>query len=229
MSAFHSSAREHPTGPPSRGEESDWTLRQLMLDLHDGPVQYICAALMQLEVLNRTLEREEASEQARATTTRIGQFLECAASELRGFLGDVSPLNMDGFDLPTLLRGLVYRHRMLTGTEVRFEAAEHVPEPPLAVRLTLYRVLQEALSNAYRHSGAKQVSVQLGSVGVPGRQELWMVVEDDGRGFAPGRIRRDGHFGLTGMRERLQAVGGMLTIRSESGAGTTVRASVEVM
>jgi signal transduction histidine kinase len=225
MSTRPGTAREHPAHPEA--EQGDWLARQLRLDLHDGPVQYVCAAMMQLEVLNRALERGEANDPARAAAMRIGQFLECAAAELRGILGDMSPLNISGVDLRTLLGGLIYRHRMLTGTVVELEAAE-LPEPAPRVRMALYRVLQEALSNAYRHSGTTEVTVRLGSVGVPERQELWMLVEDHGRGFDPARVPPEGHFGLAGMRERLQAVDGVLEIRSAPGTGTTLRVSVGI-
>jgi signal transduction histidine kinase len=86
------------------------------------------------------------------------------------------------------------------------------------------RVGQEAIHNVKKHSGATHLSVQLEY----GPAEIALVVRDDGRGFEmeDGYLPRPGHFGLTGMRERADAIGGTLEVTSELGLGTTVRLHV---
>ena len=79
----------------------------------------------------------------------------------------------------------------------------------------MYRVLQEALTNVARHSGARNVSVQLARRN--GTVELR--VQDDGKGFA---AENGGHLGLRGMRERATLLGGSITVRSRPGTGTTI-------
>jgi signal transduction histidine kinase len=92
--------------------------------------------------------------------------------------------------------------------------------------LALYRIAQEALSNAVRHSGASEVRLAIGRAG----DEVRLTVTDDGTGFDPealGEARERG-LGLFGMHERAAYVGGAVVVRSRPGAGTTVRARVPV-
>jgi signal transduction histidine kinase len=107
---------------------------------------------------------------------------------------------------------------------VRFHAGE-LPCLGAAADEVLYRVAQEALHNALRHSGAREVRVTLC------RESASVILEvaDDGPGFAlDGQNVRPGGLGLASMRDRASSVGGTLTVRSVPGTGTTVRLSVPV-
>jgi signal transduction histidine kinase len=92
--------------------------------------------------------------------------------------------------------------------------------------LVLVQVAREALVNGSRYSDARRIWVQLRVLG-----EAWaqLTIEDDGRGFSPDDVDRSTHFGLQLMRERVDAVGGELSIRSTQGAGTTVVARVPIV
>jgi chemotaxis family two-component system sensor kinase Cph1 len=92
---------------------------------------------------------------------------------------------------------------------------------PGEIETTLYRVVQEALTNVVKHAGAEHVSVVLG------RRDggVSVVVEDDGRGFIPDEVRENA-LGLLGMRERLALVNGTLTVEATPDAGTSVVAYV---
>jgi signal transduction histidine kinase len=81
------------------------------------------------------------------------------------------------------------------------------------------RIVQEALANVRRHSGARRATVTLGTAG----DEAWVEIEDDGGGFDPGEIPG---MGFTGMRERAAALGGKLVVEGERGVGTRVRLGV---
>jgi len=97
-----------------------------------------------------------------------------------------------------------------------------VPRPPYEISLCLFRVLQEALQNAAKHSGAKQIAVQL--LGNSG--EIHLIVSDSGEGFditAPGRRRG---LGLTSMQERVRLVGGTFVIDSRPLTGTSIHVCV---
>jgi signal transduction histidine kinase len=86
------------------------------------------------------------------------------------------------------------------------------------VETALYRVVQEAMTNVARHAGATRVDVLVER----GADRVLVMVEDDGAGFEPDRVERGAHFGLLGLRERADALGGTLTVESRPGAGTTV-------
>ena len=91
---------------------------------------------------------------------------------------------------------------------------------PPAVETTLYRVLQEAITNIVKHAGARKVGVILRAT----RDDVVMIIEDDGKGFDPETVNRGSsrRFGLLGMRERLALIHGSLEIETEPGAGTTL-------
>ena len=98
-----------------------------------------------------------------------------------------------------------------------------MPEPvPPDIALCLFRVLQEALQNAVRHSGAARVAVSLQST----QKVLTLSVRDGGRGFSSESVRQDRGLGLTSMRERLKLVAGELAVDSKPDSGTTVVARV---
>jgi len=92
---------------------------------------------------------------------------------------------------------------------------------PPSLETTLYRVVQEALSNIVKHAAAERVSIVVSQRG----GTVAATVDDDGRGFDEGAVRADA-LGLTGMRERLALVGGTLELESAPGRGTTVAAQV---
>jgi signal transduction histidine kinase len=94
--------------------------------------------------------------------------------------------------------------------------------------LGLFRVLQEALDNAVRHSKARNLAVELRGRSRPGGEEIELLVSDNGIGFDPEGVIRGRGLGLIHMRERLDLVHGELLVKSWPGAGTTITARVPV-
>jgi len=129
------------------------------------------------------------------------------------------PSALDDFGLPATLTTYLrtFSHR----TSIRAQLAETL-ETRLApdIEVAVYRIVQEALSNVARHSGATACTVSLNS----GRGVLRLVIEDNGRGIGPvaTRLTSGRGLGLIGMRERAQALGGTFTIRERDGGGTIV-------
>ena len=121
-----------------------------------------------------------------------------------------------------VLSGLASRalrdYERKTGSQVEANVDEIPAGLPLPVKMTLYRILQEALSNGYRHAGGlgQRVTVQVEGV------ELRVEVSDKGPGFDPQAIFREGHLGLATMHERAEVLGGCFNIESAPGKGTTI-------
>jgi len=123
--------------------------------------------------------------------------------------------------VPTLSEYL-HEFSQQAGIQVRLEVSEehsHIRIAP-EVEVQLIRIVQEALNNIRKHSGAHAAQVRLWQE----TDAVMISVEDDGVGFDPALAPADGqrHYGLTGIRERAESVGGTLTIRSASGTGTQV-------
>jgi signal transduction histidine kinase len=111
-----------------------------------------------------------------------------------------------------------------TGSAVEFESGAVGSERlPAEVETALYRIVQESLTNIVKHARASRVSVVLARKA----DSVAVVIEDDGAGFDPQRVREDG-FGLSGMRERMALLEGRLEIESSEGGGTTLVGEVPV-
>lgn len=139
---------------------------------------------------------------------------------LRQLLHDLRGEGMTDAGLAESLRALAERFSTQTGIEVEVAFSPRWPQSPAHhARLNLFRIVEEALSNVRRHSGASQVQIALEPFS---SNELTLVVRDDGRGLDTDEARPVG-LGTVGMRERALLLGGSLTIESEPGKGTTVR------
>jgi signal transduction histidine kinase len=184
---------------------------------------------MTQNLFSLALTAEAASElvhadpaRAEAEIDRIRALARDTQAELRSLIFELRPpqLEADGLvatigkDLEVLGRA----HSLKTDLRVH-----GTPEPDSTVEVELYRIVQEALSNAVRHAQADTVEVELDA-----RDDLvTVIVRDDGVGFDPGaRAIRERRLGLTSMRERAERLGGTFRVESSPGAGTTV--SVEV-
>jgi two-component system sensor histidine kinase UhpB len=184
-------------------------------DLHDEVNQSLTGLLLRLEALRESAPPELEAELA-ATKALANQ----AMRELLSLARQLRPTALDDLGLAAAIAGQV--EQLAQGevdaeivTEGDFSALGDDPQ------LVLYRVAQEALSNAARHSGAGCVQVRLRRLESGGVE---LTVSDDGRGFAFDEA--EGGLGLAGMRERALLIGADLTIESRPGRGTTVRLNV---
>jgi two-component system sensor histidine kinase UhpB len=183
-------------------------------DLHDEVNQSLTGLLLRLEAARSAappaLEPELAETKALANQ---------AMRELLSLARQLRPTALDDLGLAAAIAGLVER---LGEGEVETTIAVDGDFADLSddAGLVVYRVAQEALSNAARHSGAAHVEVALRR----GQEGVELTVADDGRGFAFAESERG--LGIGGMRERALLVGGELTIESRPGAGTTVRLTI---
>jgi NarL family two-component system sensor histidine kinase LiaS len=170
---------------------------RLARDLHDTVKQHLFAAAMQLGAAKAHLQRQP--ERAEACLTEASELVGTSQRELVSLLQELRPRALRG-PWPEPLRQQVESWSARTGisADVRLDAGPMSPTTAEA----LLRILQEALANVARHSGASRVRVWLGSTG-PERQAL--VVEDDGRGLP---TERRGGMGLDIMRERAEALPG---------------------
>ena len=189
---------------------------RLARELHDGPVQ-------QLYQVGHGLDRLGAETGARVGAMRSA--LDAASGELRAVLTDIRPPHVGTLGAGAAVDVVVRRFAdAYPGVDVELDLAAAGRAWPVAVQHAAVRIVQEALSNAGRHAGARSVRVSLGETGGAAVVE----VADDGRGF-DASVRdvdrvREAHFGLAGLRERADALGGRAEVASAPGRGTVVRA-----
>jgi len=181
-------------------------------DLHDEVNQSLTGVLLRLEAA-----REAAPPELEAELDETKALANQAMRELLSLARQLRPSALDDLGLKAAIGGLV-ENLGLAGAEAVFNAEGDFSDVAEDRQLVVYRVAQEALSNASRHSQAKHVEVRLSRRG----NGVELEVSDDGRGFAFAEAEQGG-LGLAGMRERALLVGGELTIESRPGRGTTVR------
>jgi two-component system sensor histidine kinase UhpB len=184
-------------------------------DLHDEVNQSLTGLLLRLEAAREAAPPEMEAELA-ATKALANQ----AMRELLSLARQLRPTALDDLGLAAAVAGQVEQlaHGEITA---EFSADGDLSDLGNDAQLVVYRVAQEALSNAARHSGAAHVSVTLRRLANGGVE---LAVGDDGRGFAFDESERG--LGIAGMRERALLIGGELTIESRPGRGTTVRLTV---
>jgi signal transduction histidine kinase len=187
-------------------------------ELHDETLQ----ALGGLRLLLAGARRQGDPEVLSRAVDDAVERLTTDIANLRALITDLRPASLDELGAQPALEALVTRVREQSGVpvELNIDLDERDGRHEPLVEDAIYRIVQEALSNALKHGAPSHVWVDVADV--DGRVEI--VVRDDGRGFAIAE-RSDG-FGLIGMRERVALADGALEVTSAPGAGTTVRAEL---
>jgi two-component system sensor histidine kinase UhpB len=184
-------------------------------DLHDEVNQALTALVLRIEAL-----RTQAPPELAAELAETGAVASQAMEELLALARQLRPTALDDLGLKAALAGLVEEVDRQENVTAVFESEEtggYLYELPDDFQLVTYRVAQEALSNAVRHSGAKHIRVRI----MLNADGFELRVSDDGAGFDLNSI--DGGLGLSGMRERALLVGAELSIDSRPGLGTRIR------
>lgn len=205
-------------------------LQRVILDIHDGPVQKLFAASSQLEMMDSRLAfiPDEMRAPVEASLARVAALVQTSLDEIKTTLGVMRPPEFRRRPLVSVLQGLIIQHQALTGTLVEWSVEGAPPPVSLPAKIALYRILQEALSNAYRHAKADRLDVRLSG----GNGWVMLEIIDNGRGFdpppleGPAGTEREEHIGLRGMRDRAELVGGQFRLTSERGHGTRVQVRV---
>ncbi len=190
---------------------------RLSRELHDEAGQALTALKISLGLIQKSLpsDMQPLSQRIASAIALTNETM----SQIRLLAHDLRPPSLDSFGLDPTLEGFCQEFAQRTQLTIHYKGS---PLPPLpgAISITFYRLLQEALTNVVRHAQAREVSVELG---LDGRQ-LILKINDDGDGFnTEGRLaygNKPGGNGLLGMQERLDLLGGQLTIESQPGDGT---------
>lgn len=190
-------------------------------EIHDNLAQEMSGLSVQLEVVARTMPPE--AESARTHLDRARRQVRHGIAEARRYVWDLRSQALEENDLPTALSETARRLTSDTEIQAQVEVNGTFRRLPRLVEDNLLRIGQEAVNNAVKHARAQRISVNL----VFDTRHVQLSVRDDGRGFTNQNGEPD-HFGLVGMRERAEQIGGTLSIHSKEGAGTEVVADVPI-
>ena len=196
-------------------EAADQARARWARELHDETLQGLTGVRM---VLSAGLARKDIVALRRAAETADAHLAE-EMRKLRDLIAELRPAALDDLGLGPAIESLAKRQAAIGGIAVELDIdVEAERRLDRDTETAIYRIVQEALSNAVKHAGAAAVSLRVRQL--PDRVQV--AVEDDGRGFDPDAVRAG--FGLTGMRERALLAGGRLWITSADGGPTRVGA-----
>jgi two-component system sensor histidine kinase UhpB len=219
LAAVHVRLRALSAGVMDAQEEER---RRISRELHDDTAQ----ALTSLLLYAKALEQGDAPPAVRGALAELREEVARSLEGVRRLARELRPSALDDLGLVAALEGYTLDLARRTGLRVRFLPACGGGRLPPQVELALYRIAQEALTNAVKHADARDIEV--GLLREPGAISL--TVADDGRGFDPERLPAgDRGVGLFGMRERAELTGGTLSITSAPGCGTRIAARIPLM
>ena len=203
----------------SESERTRWAR-----ELHDETLQELGALKLALRATARLEDLAEVRRSLTAATEQVGAGI----TQLRRLITDLRPAALDELGVAPALEALVERVEVVNGLDVTlqvelgWESGREASRLDGGLETTIYRLVQEALTNAVKHARASRVEI-----GVTERdRHVAIVVSDDGVGFDPGASVEG--FGLMGMRERVGLMDGSLSVESGAGRGTTLRCRLPV-
>ena len=193
--------------------------RRIARELHDRVGQNLSALNINLDIVLGSL-RDDALRRRLEDSLKL---VDGTLQSIENVMADLRPALLDEYGLAAALAWYGEEYSQRTGIRVAVEAGDAGRSLRPEAAVALFRIAQEALNNAAKHSSAKRVTVLLEER--DGDLELSII--DDGKGFDPAQAPR-GRWGMTTMRERAEAAGGRLAVKSAPGEGTSVRAAVPV-
>jgi PAS domain S-box-containing protein len=192
-------------------------------EIHDGPAQTLAGTIIELELIKASLNDPTLQSEF----NRIGSKLKGAVGELRGLIAELRPPLLERLGLAQAIRAHVDDFsEKYPELELTHDISEEQGRLSKEASLGFFRICQEALSNIIRHANATKASVRFSVV----EQMAILEIEDNGRGLEVipdlTGATAEGHYGLSGMKERAEAVNGEFHLRSTKGKGTTVTVKI---
>ena len=192
-------------------------------ELHDEAGQALTQIMMNLARTRDALPGDATEVRDRLSQSR--SLAEQALAEIRRLIYELRPEVLDQLGLVPALRSYVKSRLEAASMSVRLRFRGLDDQLSPQVEITLFRVIQEAITNILRHSGASTVNIEMAGE----KSEIIVTIEDDGRGFDVEAVFEDSEsWGLRGMRERVASLGGELSIQSEVGHGTRLQVRISV-
>ena len=197
--------------------------KRISRELHDVVSQALTAINLRLATLD--IQTTGDAEEMHRKIALTQALVEKSVATVHRFARDLRPSALNDLGLIPALAAFIKGYEAESGVEVEFKAAAGVEEQPGAIRDALFRVVQEALTNVTRHAKASRVRLLIRQTG----KETVVTIADNGCGFAVLEVTVAAgacRLGLLGMKERVEMVGGVFSVKSEPGKGTVVRVTV---
>ena len=203
-------------------QSSDHERQLIAYEIHDGLAQQLAAALMQFQTYGHLKERQPAN--ARTAHEAGVEMVRQAHAEARRLISGVRPPILDESGIAAAIAHLVHDQKTPRGPQIEFQSRAAFHRLTSILENAIYRIAQEALTNACKHSQSEKVRVSL----IQDKDLVILEVRDWGIGF-DGTAVGEERFGLEGIKERVRLLGGELSLESHAGEGTSVRVTLPML
>ncbi|MDF2939315.1 MAG: histidine kinase, partial [Paenibacillaceae bacterium] len=195
--------------------------KRIAREIHDGLAQTMANVVLRTEITERMLNRQEIDSVKEELRDLKGQ-LRSGLEEVRKIIFNLRPMALDDLGLVPTLRKFIQDYEDKTKIRTKFELYGRECRLPSGMEVAVYRLVQEAFSNVYKHANASYVTLDLTFQA----KMVKITVQDNGTGFDVGiveaKLGKGVNFGMIGMQERVELLEGRLDIDSQLGAGTKI-------
>ncbi|MBD2868401.1 sensor histidine kinase [Paenibacillus arenilitoris] len=195
--------------------------KRIAREIHDGPAQSLANIVLRTEIAERMLIKQEFMMVQEELVDLKGQ-VRSGLEEIRKIIYNLRPMALDDLGLVPALRKFTQDFEEKTRIHTVFELTGKDARMPSAMEAAIYRLVQEAFTNVYKHASASHVLLEINFQ----PHQISLVIQDNGIGFHSELIEKDVsqnvHFGLVGMRERVELIEGRMDLDSNPGQGTKI-------
>ena len=200
--------------------------KRVSREIHDGPAQMLANVMMRSELIERIF-RDQGAEDGFQEIKNLRQNVRNALYEVRRIIYDLRPMALDDLGLIPTLRKYLYTTEEYNGkVKIHFQCIGETEDQRLAPQfeVALFRLAQEAVSNALKHSESEEITVKVEIT----KDFVILMIKDNGKGFdlKEAKEKKNKSFGLLGMKERVDLLEGTMTIDSKIGLGTFIMIKV---
>jgi two-component system, NarL family, sensor histidine kinase DegS len=197
--------------------------KRVAREIHDGPAQLMANLVIKTELCEKLVDRNP--DQVKVELNSLKELARISLKDVRKIIYDLRPMSLDDLGLIPTVQRFISNYMDETGQNVELHVfGEAIALAPI-VELASFRIIQEALNNVKKHSGANNVYVKIEFT----KTSIKLVVSDNGKGFDKGTVKSqdiDGGYGLLSMKERVDLLNGRLDVISMPGKGTKIFASI---
>lgn len=201
--------------------------RRIARDIHDGLAQSLANVVLRTEITERMLIRKEYNSVREELFDLKGQIRK-GLEEVRKIIFNLRPMTLDDLGLVPTVRKFVQDYEEKTKIRTRFDLVGKESRLPSGMEAAIFRLIQEAFSNVQKHANASFVSVEMTFQ----KKMVKIVIQDNGAGFDVSKLEQKlstgAHYGLVGMRERVELLEGRFEITSQRNAGTKIAITIPI-
>lgn len=194
--------------------------KRVARDIHDGPAQLIANLVIKTELCEKLIDMDR--EKAKEELGSLKGFLRSSLSDVRKIIYDLRPMSLDDLGLVPTLQRYISNYVEESGISVEFLVLGNPRPLKPVIELAAFRIIQEALNNIKKHSGAEYAAIKVEFT----NDQINLLISDGGKGFDFGEVKavknEDSGYGLLNMKERVELLSGKFDLKSGTGKGTKI-------